>query len=58
MWYVADLGEGILSVEFAAIGCQPHGVVLAGPFDTEREAIVAYVNIRAEEAAHSEVIYG
>ncbi len=55
LWYVVYLGEGILSVESAE--GDPIGKVVAGPFDTERQAIVAYVSIIADAAEHSEVIY-
>ncbi len=54
-WYVVDLGDGILSVECTE--GDPLGEVVAGPFDSEREATAAYVGIRADQAEHSEVIY-
>lgn len=56
MWYVVNLGESILSVEFAE--GDPLGTVVAGPFDTEWEATAAYVGILADEATNSEIIYG
>ena len=55
MYYVVDI-LGVLSVEFAE-GCgDPIGVVVAGPFDNEREAILAYIQLCADQAQTSEVI--
>jgi len=55
MYYVVDI-LGVLSVEFAE-GCgDPIGVVVAGPFDNEREAILAYIQLWADQAQTSEVI--
>jgi len=53
LWYVVDI-LGVLSVESAE--GDPIGVVVAGPFDTEREAYVAYYRISAKDAESSEII--
>jgi hypothetical protein len=55
MYYVVDI-LGVLSVEFAEGGGDPVGVVVAGPFDGEREANLAYINLWAEQATGSEII--
>jgi hypothetical protein len=54
-WFVVDL-MGVLSVESTEGGADPLGEVVAGPFDTEREAIGAYVSIRAASAQSAEII--
>jgi len=52
-WYVVDI-LGVLSVECAE--GDPVGVVVAGPFDSEREANLAYINLWAAEAQSSEIV--
>jgi len=52
-WYVVDI-MGILCVE--ETNGDPIGVVVAGPFDTEHEANMDYVSLKAEEAAGSEIV--
>ncbi len=54
MYYVVELWDGVLSVQFA--DGEPYGIILAGPFETYGEAHAEYVAFLEKDAAESPVI--